>query len=539
MSFLTSLQHKYGALESWVQRHPMQTCVAILLLLGFCTRFFLLQHPDTAVFDEVHFNFFSSSYHSGLYYYDIHPPLGKLLIALSTAPFGGLETADVVRTISTPYPDNNYIAMRFLPALAGALLPLVIFLISRELGINFFGSFVAGALIALDNGLLVQSRFILMDAFLLLFGFVGIWLFLSARRLESWPRLLLSAVAVGCSFSVKWLGVSFLGLIGLIMISDFVIKLWKTGAFFKAISPGVAYLSLALCTYVVIFFIHFQLLPLSNHQGDQFMGTAFRSTLQGSEFENATSTIRSVRCPVKYKDQLKYGMPNTTVTPKLARACAIDYTEFTAPGFIGKFLELNRVMYTTNQGLGKSHPDASPWYSWPLMTKPLYYWYKDGARIYFLGNPLVWWLSIAAVVGLTGLLALSILTVLGLHIGRAFNPQWLQSSVPWIQSTGQAVSQRVLRSPALWILSIGFWSNMLPFTFVERIMFMYHYLNSLIFAILLTGYLVGLIKQPKWWSISLTMLALACFLFISPLSLGLNWFGSDMLWFLKALGWHP
>jgi dolichyl-phosphate-mannose-protein mannosyltransferase len=39
-------------------------------------------------FDEVHFGGFAGQYINGTYYFDVHPPLAKILIALSGQVFG-------------------------------------------------------------------------------------------------------------------------------------------------------------------------------------------------------------------------------------------------------------------------------------------------------------------------------------------------------------------------------------------------------------------------------------------------------------------
>ncbi|MFN7088533.1 MAG: phospholipid carrier-dependent glycosyltransferase [Candidatus Paceibacteria bacterium] len=53
-----------------------------VLSLGLITRFLFIWNPPEVVFDEVHFGKFLYAYFTGEYYFDIHPPLGKLILAL-------------------------------------------------------------------------------------------------------------------------------------------------------------------------------------------------------------------------------------------------------------------------------------------------------------------------------------------------------------------------------------------------------------------------------------------------------------------------
>src|SRR3989344_4292180 len=93
-----------------------------LLVASIAVHFAFFGQPDQVVFDEVHFGKFASAYYTHQYYFDIHPPLGKLLIA----GFGKLfdfRPEYTFANIGQPFPDNSYLALRFLPVLAGTLLP--------------------------------------------------------------------------------------------------------------------------------------------------------------------------------------------------------------------------------------------------------------------------------------------------------------------------------------------------------------------------------------------------------------------------------
>jgi dolichyl-phosphate-mannose--protein O-mannosyl transferase len=69
--------------------------VVVLSALAFATRFGHLSHPNEIVFDEQHFGKFISSYITGKYYFDIHPPLGKMMIA-AVGYLAGYNVCEIV-----------------------------------------------------------------------------------------------------------------------------------------------------------------------------------------------------------------------------------------------------------------------------------------------------------------------------------------------------------------------------------------------------------------------------------------------------------
>ena len=107
-----------------------------------------------------------------------------------------------------------------------------------------------------------------------------------------------------------------------------------------------------------------------------------------------------------------------------------------------------------------THPYSSKWYTWPLQLKPIWYFWQDGSPeqsnvvgIWGLGNPVLWWASVPAL-----LLAL-------------FHSCKERSFV-----TGFVV--------AGWLL------HMLAWVGIGRTLFLYHYLPSLLFAFLALAWMV-------------------------------------------------
>lgn len=436
--------------------------IIILLGLGLLTHFIFFGHPNSTVFDEVHFGKFLSAYYTHEYYYDIHPPLGKLIIA-GFANFFGYKPEFTFNQIGDTFPNKTYLALRFLPSLAGALLPVVIYLIALRLGIRPLYSFFAGTFIVLDNGVLTQSRYILMDGFLYLFGFLCLLFYLRYRQNESnkYINLLLISIFGALAASIKWTGLTFLALAGLFelysLLRSSTPKLtWKLRfqVFFKLF---LFFGAIPLAIYFSFFVIHFSLLPKSG-PGDAFMDVRFQKILQGNPNQN-----------------------NPSLAP-------MNLWE--------KFIDLNKQMYLGNTRLTATHPYGSKWYTWPFMSRSIYYWVKDdpstgsgqSARIYYLGNPVIWWSSTVAVLVL-------FINYLLSRKDRNFTSSFLLT---------------------------GYILNLLPFLQIKRVMFLYHYAIALIFAILMLVYFFDKENKPIWALTILLILTALSFIFFSPLSYGLN-----------------
>ena len=103
---------------------PKHLLLLIILGLSLITHFLFFGHPNETVFDEVHFGKFISGYFTHEYFFDIHPPLGKLLIS-GAGYLADFKPGFSFAEIGQKFPDNIYLWLRLLPTLAGILLPLI------------------------------------------------------------------------------------------------------------------------------------------------------------------------------------------------------------------------------------------------------------------------------------------------------------------------------------------------------------------------------------------------------------------------------
>jgi dolichyl-phosphate-mannose-protein mannosyltransferase len=329
--------------------------LVVLAFLAAVTRLTAITHPRAVVFDEVYFREYALRYLDGSFFFDIHPPLGKLLLAGWAKLFG------VSATVQSTDP---VVVLRLLPVLAGTALVVVFYLLLRELTASRRVATFGAALLLLDNAILVESRLILVDSMLLLFGIGAITCYVASRNRTGrahWILLTGSAVLAGMAASTKWTGLTALGLIGLVW---FVQTIRHHISWRRALPQAGVLVLVPAFVYVTVFAIHFQSLPNSG-PGDAFMSPRFQSTLVGNS----------------------------------------GYDPAARMSFPDRFIELNGAIHRADVSLNDStHPYSSSWLSWPVLKRPIYYW-TDGTKtegtqqyIYLQGNPVIWWGLLVGVV---------------------------------------------------------------------------------------------------------------------------------------------
>jgi dolichyl-phosphate-mannose-protein mannosyltransferase len=94
-------------LPEWPTMH------VLFLVLGIITRYAFIEVPAAVVFDEHHFGRFTNQYTRGTYFFDIHPPLGKLVFYLTATLIGyDPEPCDYTH-IHNKYPETcNFLPLR-------------------------------------------------------------------------------------------------------------------------------------------------------------------------------------------------------------------------------------------------------------------------------------------------------------------------------------------------------------------------------------------------------------------------------------------
>ncbi|MBE9062799.1 phospholipid carrier-dependent glycosyltransferase [cf. Phormidesmis sp. LEGE 11477] len=412
----------------------------VMLSLGL--RFWHLGQFNDLVFDEVYYVKFAQAYLSQTAIFDAHPPLGKYLIAVGIwlgehglgeyipFNFSAVKTADV---------GLSSFSYRWMNALVGSLIPIVVIGVSQSLDSRrlllkkWIFSLLAGLFVAIDGLFITESRYALINIYMVFFGLLSHYLWLQSAHVKGQSKALFrlsSGLALGASVAVKWNGLGY-------FLSLLVWEVWRERVDrrkqFAVLLTRFAGLGLmALLTYGLIWWPHLHLA----------------------------------------QDSL------VTVHQKLL---------------------------TFHGELDATHPACAKWYTWPLLIKPISYWYVENKSaqpgtlvqaVNNLGNPALWGLSAATVLVLL---------------------------VEW---------RRILRpdsdaiAPLKSYLLIGYLTNWLPWILVERCTYNYLFMPAAVF-----GFMALALAMSEWLcgqsslyrvaaGIMLIGIAIA-FLYWLPLSLGL------------------
>ncbi len=449
--------------------------IASIFFLSLGLRFWGLERFNTLVFDEVYYAKYAVNYLNGTELFDAHPPLGKYFIAFGIwlskfFPIASQVTNDLTSQVLSP------ISYRWMNALVGSCIPLIVAGIAYQLSDRRRYAILAGFFCAVDGFFLVESRYALINIYLVFFGLLGQWLFLVSLTQKHQIKAFLpiaSGICFGASISVKWNGLGFLLGIYLIYcivkLTQFLHSRRIIQIQFGVNSPNL-FSKIARLNFLG-FILNFAFIPAMVYW------LAWIPHLQ----INTTETFFSVHQQILFYHQ-------------------------------------------TGVGSGTQvHPYCSRWYTWPLMLRSVSYFYEPFTAnefnsvlppspaslsegiydVHLLGNPISWWLSSGAIL----ILILRLIPDLVSNISIEKSQFTLSSSFF-----------------TLVYLLINYAANLLPWMLVRRCTFLYLYMSAFIFSVLAFAWLVDRwFDRPggKIFALSAISIVFFTFIFWLPIYLGL------------------
>lgn len=342
--------------------------LAAITFVAALLRFWNLGDPQQLVFDEVYFPNYGFAYLTGGTFFDTHPPLSKYLIAIGIWIHNHLPWVTDAAYDTVPLEQLSAWSWRWLNALTGTVLCLVVARLSLYLHPSKVLSLVIAAFIATDGTFVVESRYGLNNIYIVFFGACAM-LFLARafQKLEQKrSSLILCGLFLGFSYSIKWNGLGF-----------------SLAAWAILIAPPV------------LFFIN------------KFASDPALDILQ-HEQARLFSKIKVWEYGL-YLFVLPFVLHVLLWQPHLMMIDQYDFFE----------MQKQIFGYHSNTVKADEHPYCSNWTSWPLTLRPIGYLFVADNQsankaehlftdVHLLGNPILFWLSAAAT------LALSVVWILNL-----------------------------------------------------------------------------------------------------------------------------
>lgn len=281
--------------------------LAFIVLISIATRFYDIHEPAHVCWDETHFGKMASWYINRTFFFDVHPPLGKMLIALSGA-LTGYDGSFAFEKPGDKYDNwSQYVGMRAFCALLGAVIPIFIYLATQSMTRSYTSALFSAVLILFDNGIITLTRYILLDPPLLFFisasilGLAKLSFELRPHHesinstqfsLTWWFWLMWTGISITGATSVKFVGLFVVALVGLRAIYDLwdimgdtSMNIMYTIKHFAA--RILCLIVVPIVTYGAIFWIHLSQLDHSGN-GDGFYSSAFQSQLIGNSLHNSS-----------------------------------------------------------------------------------------------------------------------------------------------------------------------------------------------------------------------------------------------------------
>jgi dolichyl-phosphate-mannose-protein mannosyltransferase len=308
----------------------------LVFAVSATTHLLLIGTPASVVFDEVYFGNFTRYYHDQEYFFDIHPPLGKQILYWQSL-LSGYKYNETYSTIGSPLDPDQIWRLRMWPALTGALQSPLLYAACRFLSVSPQWALTVGLFVALDQGLLAESRFVLIDAYLSTFA--AFCILMSAVVSRSRPKekifMALAGIAAGMTVSVKFTGG---GVAITLIFSILTAKPWLKGLEYcmvAGISGGAVLLS--------SFIMHFVMLTKPG-PGCIFHIPEWCRAMPRGFFNHLRSTVMLIR-----------------------------------------------QMLASNFAISVSHSYSSKWWQWPFMLgKGTYLWVEGERQLWTIGSPIVW-----------------------------------------------------------------------------------------------------------------------------------------------------
>ncbi|HBA49265.1 MAG TPA: hypothetical protein DCZ91_16015 [Lachnospiraceae bacterium] len=365
-------------------------------------------YRNSMYFDEIYHGRTAYEFIHGLTSYEnTHPPLGKILIALGVAIFG-----------------MNPFGWRIVGTLFGIAMVPMVYLFARKISGDTLASSFACVLFAFDFMHFTQTRIATIDVYITFFVILMYYFMYRYSQMSFYDtelkRTLIPlgacGVCMGLGIASKWTGV-------------------------------YAGCGLAVIFFAVLYRRYREYVYACKEPSGSTEGISHKS-------------IQRLFAPCT-KNTILFCLVFFVAVPAVIYLLSyIPFRDYSDRGLISRLFYNQNTMFSYHSGLESTHDFSSPWYEWPTIKRPIWYYSRivtqtatGGLRegISAFGNPAVWWAGIPA----------------------SFYMVYL-----WLKKKDRTAA----------FLITGYMAQYLPWFFVTRITFIYHYFPSVVFIVLMITY---------------------------------------------------
>ncbi|MCL2135117.1 MAG: glycosyltransferase family 39 protein [Candidatus Bathyarchaeota archaeon] len=178
-----------------------------------------------------------------------------------------------------------------------------------------------------------------------------------------------------------------------------------------------------------------------------------------------------------------FGRPYSHIVVFTIMAIGVYFVSYIPDMLIGRSItnvvSLQNDMYAYHAApIGLDHPYSSPGWSWPIIGKPLWLYVSNlstdmRSSVSLFGNPIVWWVGFVAIIVITGFMFFKIVT------------GFKQRNMPRFEVSAV-------------FLVVVFFSQWLPYAFVSRGLFIYHYYVNVPIICLGSAYFISKYWKHNW-----------------------------------------
>ena len=403
--------------------------------------------PAVPFWDERYYIVAAQKYMHGVYFIDLHPPLGKLLVALGERLFG--QNASTTQFLDVTYyatdvpADFSFVGFRVFPVMMAWLTAPLLFTLFLTIMRRRTLALLLSGLYVFDNALIVHMRGALLEGPLLFFSvallLAFVWLLGTPPPRRSWFRVLAAiiGIALGCVLTTKSIGVVFV-LVPLVAVWT----IWRRhGDPRRAMELALIVAATSAAMFMGVWETHF---ALARHLNPALQEQGYYQTPSAGAkaFLESGRRVPVIAFPAMMREAIRYAQWYDAARP------AIDFC--------------------------KADEKASPFWMWPIGARAVAYWWDttdNGASfryLYLQVNPVVWWTALAGVIAAVSLL-----------IGSVVAPPARPLRNRFLLATFTAL----------------YFAYFVPFRWIHGVMFLYHYFTPLIISFVLVALVLEEMNQ--------------------------------------------